>query len=98
MHHSDNSVILSKKISEKSGLKRDGPVFFSSAPVRVAGDENKIMVNVASRWGPNRKDGVSPFNPSITKNQIFFQDPKSVSIHMVENNGSSVTLVSGDLR
>ena len=24
---------------EKSGLKRDGPVFFSSAPVKVAGDE-----------------------------------------------------------
>ena len=28
---------------EKSGLKRDGPVFFSPAPVKVAGDEKTFF-------------------------------------------------------
>jgi hypothetical protein len=34
----------------KSGLKRDGPVFFSSAPVKVAGDERTSIAIVASHW------------------------------------------------
>jgi hypothetical protein len=29
---------------EKSAVKRDGPVFFSSAPVKVAGDERIYIV------------------------------------------------------
>jgi hypothetical protein len=32
-----------------SGLKRDGPVFFSPAPVKVAGDERTIIAIVAPR-------------------------------------------------
>jgi hypothetical protein len=36
---------------EKSGLKRDGPVFFSSDPVKVAGDERTIIAIVALRRG-----------------------------------------------
>ena len=29
-----------ENFSKKSAIKRDGPVFFFSAPVKVAGDEN----------------------------------------------------------
>jgi hypothetical protein len=47
-HAGFNSCQLAKFAStqppEKSGLKRDGPVFFSSAPVKVAGDEKTIIV------------------------------------------------------
>src|ERR1700722_15448191 len=32
---------------QRSGLKRDGPVFFSSSPVKVAGDERTIIAIVA---------------------------------------------------
>ena len=35
---------VSKNIFQKSSLKRDGPVFFSSAPVKVVGDERQLMV------------------------------------------------------
>ena len=39
----------------KSGLKRDGPVFFSSAPVKVADDERTIIAIVAPHRGePSR--------------------------------------------
>ncbi|MGA2869946.1 MAG: hypothetical protein ABSF34_12410 [Verrucomicrobiota bacterium] len=40
-----------KKTEGKSRIKRDGPVFFFSAPVKVAGDERTIFAIVASRWG-----------------------------------------------
>jgi hypothetical protein len=40
-----------KGSARKSGLKRDGPVFFSSAPVKVAGDERTIMAIVAPHRG-----------------------------------------------
>jgi hypothetical protein len=36
---------------QKSGVKRDGPVFFSSAPVKVAGDERTLMAIVAPHRG-----------------------------------------------
>ncbi|MGA2870597.1 MAG: hypothetical protein ABSF34_15730, partial [Verrucomicrobiota bacterium] len=36
----------------KSSLKRDGPVFFSSAPVKVAGDERTIIAIVAPHVAP----------------------------------------------
>ena len=36
---------------EKSRVKRDGPVFFSSAPDKVAGDERTIMAIVAPHRG-----------------------------------------------
>jgi hypothetical protein len=36
---------------EKSGLKRDGPVFFSSAAVKVAGDERTLIAIVAPHRG-----------------------------------------------
>jgi hypothetical protein len=36
---------------KKSAIKRDGPVFFSPAPVKVAGDERTIMAIVAPRRG-----------------------------------------------
>ena len=39
------------KFCQKSAIKRDGPVFFSSAPVKVAGDEKKIIAIVAPRQG-----------------------------------------------
>jgi hypothetical protein len=40
-----------KNFFQKSGLKRDGPVFFKTEAVILAGDENTIIVIVASRWG-----------------------------------------------
>jgi hypothetical protein len=51
-------LILSKKRWGKSAIKRDGPVFFFSAPVKVAGDEKKIMAIVApmSRRSPCRTE------------------------------------------
>jgi hypothetical protein len=36
---------------EKSAIKRDGPVFFSSSPVKVVGDERTIMAIVAPHRG-----------------------------------------------
>jgi hypothetical protein len=46
--------------AQKSSLKRDGPVFFSSAPVKVAGDERTIMAIVA----PHRGETNHPANTS----------------------------------
>jgi hypothetical protein len=44
----------------KSGLKRDGPIFFSSAPVKVAGDERTITTIIAShRSETNRVANIS---------------------------------------
>jgi hypothetical protein len=69
MYHPVHSVILSEKYRKKSGLKRDGPVFFSSAPVKVAGDERTIMAIVApgfpqsgpaSRWSGRANLPVCP--------------------------------------
>jgi hypothetical protein len=40
-----------KNFFQKSGLKRDGPVFFSCDPVKVAGDERTITAIVAPRRG-----------------------------------------------
>jgi hypothetical protein len=40
-----------KKHRGKSSIKRDGPVFFSSPPVILAGDERTIMAIVAPRRG-----------------------------------------------
>jgi hypothetical protein len=37
--------------SGKSVLKRDGPVFFSPAPAKVAGDETTIIAIVAPHRG-----------------------------------------------
>jgi hypothetical protein len=39
---------------EKSSLKRDGPVFFSSAPVKVAGDERTFIAIIAPQWERRR--------------------------------------------
>ena len=51
-----NSRQFAKFADKKSGLKRDGPVFFSSAPVKVAGEENTIIAQRDA--GPNwREDG-----------------------------------------
>jgi hypothetical protein len=44
--HFDNCVNSVKK----SVIKRDGPVFFSTAPVKVASDERMIMAIVAPHW------------------------------------------------
>ena len=44
-----------------SGLKRDGPVFFSSDPVKVAGDERTIMAFVALQWEGRRVAVPNPF-------------------------------------
>jgi len=57
---------------KKSGLKRDGPVFFSSAPVKVAGDERMLMAIVASMsrrspgQGGSEEGGLRPW-PSVVK-------------------------------
>jgi hypothetical protein len=50
-----------KKHRGKSSIKRDGPVFFSSAPVILAGDERTIMAIVApmSRRSPGEGGSVS---------------------------------------
>jgi hypothetical protein len=40
---------------KKSAIKRDGPVFFSSAPDKVAGDERTIIVIVAPAARLERK-------------------------------------------
>jgi hypothetical protein len=45
------SIIDHHAGKKKSAIKRDGPVFFSSAPVKVAGDERTIMAIVAPRRG-----------------------------------------------
>jgi hypothetical protein len=45
---------------KKSAIKRNGPVFFSSAPVKVAGDERTIMAIVAPHPGEtNRPANIS---------------------------------------
>jgi len=41
---------------KKSAIKRDGPVFFSVSPVKVAGDERTIMAIVA----PHRSETSRP--------------------------------------
>jgi hypothetical protein len=44
-------VSIIDRHAEKSAIKRDGPVFFSSSPVKVAGDENTIIAIVAPYRG-----------------------------------------------
>jgi hypothetical protein len=74
-----------KNFFQKSAIKRDGPVFFSRAPIKVAGDENTIIVFVVSRWGEAQssetlREGGKPKKPSKshqikvnhTKSNLFF--------------------------
>jgi hypothetical protein len=43
-------LTFTKSLSEHP-LKRDGPVFFSTAPAKVTGDERTIMAIVAPHQG-----------------------------------------------
>jgi hypothetical protein len=45
----DMGSIIDRHVG-KSGLKRDGPVFFLLSPVKVAGDERTIMAIVVPRF------------------------------------------------
>jgi hypothetical protein len=51
-------VSIIDRHAEKSAIKRDGPVFFSSSPVKVAGDENTIIAIVAPYRGEAQSEAV----------------------------------------
>jgi hypothetical protein len=42
---------LNRVFFQKSSLKRDGPVFFSSSPAKVTGDERTLIAIVAPHRG-----------------------------------------------
>jgi hypothetical protein len=46
-----STVTLVLKLFQKSRVKRDGPVFFSTAPAKVTGDERTIMAIDAPHRG-----------------------------------------------
>jgi hypothetical protein len=80
---------------QKSGLKRDGPVFFSSAPVKVAGDERKIMAQRDQRdAGPNWRDRESreapvPPKEDCAKGEVKITPNQSESHQIIPNQSKS---------
>jgi hypothetical protein len=62
-HHAGSRQLAKfadKNFFQKTSLKRDGPVFFSSAPAKVAGDERTIIAIAAPHRGEtNRSANIS---------------------------------------
>jgi hypothetical protein len=59
---------------KKSAIKRNGPVFFSSAPVKVAGDERTIMAIVAPHRGETNRPADLPSR--WTDESLYASPPK----------------------
>jgi hypothetical protein len=70
-------LIILLILSKKTAIKRDGPVFFSSTPVKVAGDERTIIAIVAPHRSETQSsealakeerppDTFSPIESSVT--------------------------------
>jgi hypothetical protein len=65
---------------KKSGLKRDGPIFFSFNPVKVAGDERTTTAIVALQWEGRRVAVPNPFTMEKTREPNFFPEPQPAPV------------------